>query len=1837
MLSDFHMKFVVTLLMFLLLFQGILWAEDYFWVGGTGNWSDLNHWRTADNQIPNEVPDANDNVIFNENSLNKFDKVYIQTGNPTCKNMIWENLPDTVFLYGGSAVSFDVYGSVKLHPNLLNKYSGKITFLSNEPGNTIECAGSNFPGDLYFEGNGEWILQDTLIVLDSSNWRYRVDSLGGFGTSGFRIHHLNGRLDANGYGIIGGNLVTGSNNGCELDLENSLVFLLTSWTLNGENLVFKGDNSVIKVGLNMTNLFGNEVVYHDAEILKPAGVVSNTGIHAVYRKLDFLNGGTLQGFSNGNTPGKFTIDTLLFQGSYKISGSSALARIFGDGHEIFYTGIDTLNTNISVNGGTFHRIDVLGIYTGNLYEGDPAVIKGTGNVFDTVVVRNVACRFSGKHSVTGLLSLGNESLIHASLPGSNTLNHVVFSSTGSLKGNNDIEKLTLSAGYQYFFQADSLGHPGSYHTNTFVQTINQLEVSGNCELGVTLIKSGYHPIQAVINYTGGPLSTDYLQIRDIRNTGTLLTVTNGIDAGNNTGIAFTNPLQPRTLYWVNGQGTWSDTDHWSLNSGGPGGECPPTRLDDVFFNDGSGFDTFEDTVLVLSPNIHCNNMTWVDGFDHIVHLASADTVYTWVHDSLDVWHLDTSLLMTDTCALHIYGSLELDPMLSFGFGGDVYFESEYDDDYEIIDVEWLGPRFNLRNKAIFDGTGGKWTLAEGTKFYNPDDSVIFRQGELLLVNDTVVFFNFISVDTLPRKVSLLENTLFSVHQFGSDAWFVDASPGINGNTLFEFDAGRSTIRSLGNYDSPNTYIGQCNIKTTGSPLTYHNIEFGFEATVNGENSGLISESNCTYNRVDYYFRGCYASGTGTIDSLTWHPSSSHSMLLDEHTINVVLAYGKGDALYGSQVIDTALFYKEAIISGNQTIGYLQTNGPLQMDSLNAVDTALILGNTSFSGKNVFSQLILGAGNRYTFENTEGPEADTTIILDDLMIEGGCGSPIRLQSDVSGSQARILYKKLNPTHPTYTANYVSVKDIRMVPWNGNSYLALNSVDLGNNENWIFEQSENETLFWIDGTGNWSDPQHWSYTSGGPPNPDNCIPREINTVVFDSQSFDLYQDTVYVDLHNAYCNNMWWTLDTGLFAPRFFSTDSTSLFVYGSMMLHDDMFFEFRGLTYFDRFNATGALPDTIYSRNNVFLNDVYFQGPEDVIVLEDPMSLSIAQQCILHHQEGDFLLNGYSLSTGAYHSNTTRPRLLDMNNAEVTVGFNAGRAFWLEGENLELYSDNSAIVNYSMGGSIVILNGDTFSFDRIRVEGNGDSLYNQNNTIFYKHVEMKGDANLVAGIFGADSILIRGNNSGVYDQGTINVVVVDGNNGSVNNQQQIKRCFFNSGGKVNGTNAINYCVFQDDGTFLGENTFDTLVLYPGQGSSGNLGNWYYFQVNSTQTIVDSIYVRGNACSNMNISTLPLYSPQPAFLRKDNGADVSADFLNIYNVGAVSEGNVAFYAGSNSTPLPNPDIPPPGWIFENAQGYIHGFNGATEHYCAGETYVIDAGSFNGDPSTQYFWNGQPGGVLYPVSSPGTYTVEVVYYEGCSVNDFIVIEEDPLPVASIPEGPYCEHDPIGVLVSPQHAHYTYEWWNGESTASIDALQEYTGTVSVVITDTLTGCEAYPEQEIVVKPAPDPESALGPDTVINFGEMLTLDAGEGDYYEWSSDPNYPISEPYQRYITVSGYPEPVEFIVYAELDGCGAEGQKTVTMYPPSRLGIPTAFSPNGDGVNDELKVLGSGFASIDFKIFNRFGQLVFETSDPETGWDGTFNGVDQPVEVYTWYIRVSFADQKVIEDSGNVTLLR
>ncbi len=172
-------------------------------------------------------------------------------------------------------------------------------------------------------------------------------------------------------------------------------------------------------------------------------------------------------------------------------------------------------------------------------------------------------------------------------------------------------------------------------------------------------------------------------------------------------------------------------------------------------------------------------------------------------------------------------------------------------------------------------------------------------------------------------------------------------------------------------------------------------------------------------------------------------------------------------------------------------------------------------------------------------------------------------------------------------------------------------------------------------------------------------------------------------------------------------------------------------------------------------------------------------------------------------------------------------------------------------------------------------------------------------------------------------------------------------------------------------------------------------------------------------------------------------------------------------------------------------------------------------------------------------------------------------------------------------------------------------------------------------------------PDTLFaNSGETSQLTTIErADYiYYWS--PEHSLSDP-TIFNPVALPEETTTYMVIVEGEA-GCQASDTVTVYVISPecaepvIFVPSAFTPNGDGYNDLLIVRHNEHANyffdeFYFTIYDRWGQMLFETTNPEEGWDGTFKGQPLPPDVYGYYLRTRCYNGEEFFKKGNVTLLR
>jgi gliding motility-associated-like protein len=330
------------------------------------------------------------------------------------------------------------------------------------------------------------------------------------------------------------------------------------------------------------------------------------------------------------------------------------------------------------------------------------------------------------------------------------------------------------------------------------------------------------------------------------------------------------------------------------------------------------------------------------------------------------------------------------------------------------------------------------------------------------------------------------------------------------------------------------------------------------------------------------------------------------------------------------------------------------------------------------------------------------------------------------------------------------------------------------------------------------------------------------------------------------------------------------------------------------------------------------------------------------------------------------------------------------------------------------------------------------------------------------------------------------------------------------------------------------------------------------------------------------------------------------------------------------------------------------------CNGASDGAVAISVNGGtPTYTYDWNNGAGTNEDLVNVNGnSYTVTVTDAAGCTLTSgpHVVDEPAALSLTITPTVPLegCLGEPFGVLdatVTGGVGTINYQWSNAINTASNAGLN--TGVYGLTVTDG-NGCSTTGTDSIQdpVIPIVNPFVGQAPiiDTTINWSDVINIDAGNdqtanGVTYIWTDVTtlgNVNFANSTGASTTVN--PEPTMSGTYTLLvtatsgDGCTDAGSVSITIEVNDFIGMPTAFTPNGDGINDFFRPanLDEQFI-LEFKVYNRWGQIIFDDTSTTAQWDGTFNGVEQPTESYIYVFRYKSPGQEERVLRGAFNLLR
>jgi gliding motility-associated-like protein len=164
-----------------------------------------------------------------------------------------------------------------------------------------------------------------------------------------------------------------------------------------------------------------------------------------------------------------------------------------------------------------------------------------------------------------------------------------------------------------------------------------------------------------------------------------------------------------------------------------------------------------------------------------------------------------------------------------------------------------------------------------------------------------------------------------------------------------------------------------------------------------------------------------------------------------------------------------------------------------------------------------------------------------------------------------------------------------------------------------------------------------------------------------------------------------------------------------------------------------------------------------------------------------------------------------------------------------------------------------------------------------------------------------------------------------------------------------------------------------------------------------------------------------------------------------------------------------------------------------------------------------------------------------------------------------------------------------------------------------------------------------------INWPEGVELQEVVRNYPEVPGNPSQVIQilAPFDRSFQDRTILEPrncYRILVLALDGGCGEDSwSNDVCLNFPPTLFVPTAFTPNGDGVNDYFTSFGEFEATFELQVWDRWGKLIFQANTPLPGWQGDFKGNPAPEGVYVYKIVVTGFDGQVLERNGSITLLR
>ena len=305
-------------------------------------------------------------------------------------------------------------------------------------------------------------------------------------------------------------------------------------------------------------------------------------------------------------------------------------------------------------------------------------------------------------------------------------------------------------------------------------------------------------------------------------------------------------------------------------------------------------------------------------------------------------------------------------------------------------------------------------------------------------------------------------------------------------------------------------------------------------------------------------------------------------------------------------------------------------------------------------------------------------------------------------------------------------------------------------------------------------------------------------------------------------------------------------------------------------------------------------------------------------------------------------------------------------------------------------------------------------------------------------------------------------------------------------------------------------------------------------------------------------------------------------------------------------------------------------------AGSSTGITLGYWNNASTTDTLNN--------PVTAaPGTYFIKAMNAAGCSKVKPVIVSIQPAPVLYAgKDSAICLntkaslHGSISNLIgNPNYSWSPSNLLNRSDTTFVIASMDTSTLFILTVTVSQAGCNYNLKDSVFIIVQPPVKAFAGNDTNAVYGKPIQLKATGGMSYLWQ--PVHLLNNATIVNPQATLFNDTKLVVTAFDQSGCFGTDTILIKVFVNEGYYVPNAFSPNGDHNNDIFRPIPVGIVSTDFfRIFNRMGELVFETRTYMAGWDGNFKGKLQQPGNYVWVLQGRAVSGKIITMKGNVVLI-